>query len=151
MSLQERLLTEMKEGMRSGHHAKVSVIRMLRAAIKNREIEKGKDHPLTEQELWEVVASSIKQHRDAVEQFSKGGRHDLAEKEQEEITILKTFLPEPLTREELIQKAKAIIQETHALGPKDIGKVMKALKPQVVGRAEGATVSQVVTELLAQA
>jgi uncharacterized protein len=151
MSLQERLLREMKESMRSGHQVKVSVIRMLRAAIKNREIAKGKDHPLTEQELWEVVSSSIKQRRDAVEQFSKGGRQDLVEKEQQEITILKTFLPEPLTREELIQKAKAIIEETRALGPKDIGKVMKALMPHVAGRAEGAIVSQVVKELLIQA
>lgn len=151
MLLQEQLVVEMKEAMRAGHQAKLSVIRMLRAAIKNREIQKGKDHTLTEQELWEVIASAIKQHREAIEQFSRGGRRDLVDKEQEEMEILKTFLPEPLTREELIEKAKAVIQETGAMGPKDMGKVMKVLMPQVVGRTEGAVVSQAVKDLLIQA
>lgn len=143
-------MVEMKDAMRAGHQAKLSVIRLLRAAIKNREIEKGKDHPLTEQELLEVVVSGIKQRRDAIEQFAKGGRQDLVDKEQEEMAILNTFLPKPLTREELIEKVKAVIRETGALGPKDMGKVMKALMPQVVGRIEGAAVSQAVKDLLAQ-
>ena len=150
MSLQERLVAEMKDAMRSGHRMKVSVIRMLRAAVKNREIEKGKAYSLGDPEIWEVISSSIKQRRDAVEQFSKGGRQDLAQKEQDEISILKTFMPEPLTQEELIHKAKSVIQETGAQGPKDMGKVMKVLIPQVVGRVEGATVSQVVKDLLVQ-
>lgn len=143
-------MIEMKDAMRAGNQAKLSVIRLLRAAIKNREIEKGKDHPLTEQELLEVVVSGIKQRRDAIEQFAKGGRQDLVDKEQEEMAILNTFLPKPLTQEELIEKVKAVIRETGALGPKDMGKVMKALMPQVVGRIEGAAVSQVVKDLLAQ-
>jgi uncharacterized protein YqeY len=151
MSLQERLVAEMKEAMRAGNQAKLSVIRLLRASIKNREIEKGKGNPLTEQELLEVVVSSIKQRRDSIEQFAKGGRQDLVEKEEKEAEILKAFLPQPLTREELIEKAKAVIRETGAQGPKDMGKVMKVLMPQVVGRVEGATVSQVVKDLLTQA
>ncbi len=143
-------MVEMNDAMRAGNQAKLSVIRLLRAAIKNREIEKGKDHPLTEQELLEVVVSGIKQRRDAIEQFAKGGRQDLVDKEQGEMAILNAFLPKPLTREELIEKVKAVIRETGALGPKDMGKVMKALMPQVVGRIEGAAVSQVVKDLLAQ-
>ena len=148
MALPERLMVEMKEAMRAGDRPKVSVIRMLRATIKNREIQKGKDHPLTEQELLEVVIATVKQHRESIEQFSMGGRQDLVEKEQEEMAILKTFLPEPLTREDLIETAKAVIQETGATGQKDMGKVMKVLMPRVVGRAEGSTVRHVVKELL---
>lgn len=97
-----------------------------------------------------MVVSGIKQRRDAIEQFAKGGRQDLVDKEQEAMAILNTFLPKPLTQEELIEKVKAVIRETGALGPKDMGKVMKALMPQVVGRIAGAAVSQVVKDLLAQ-
>jgi uncharacterized protein len=151
MSLQERLVAEMKEAMRAGNQEKLSVIRMLRASIKNREIEKGKANPLSDQDLLEVVVSSIKQRRDSIEMFTKGQRQDLADKEEREIEILKTFLPQPLSHEELIEKVKAVIQETGAQGPKDMGKVMKALMSKVVGRVEGATVSQVVKDLLSQA
>ena len=124
---------------------------MLRATIKNREIKKGKDYSLSDREVLEIVSSAIKQHRDSIEQFSKGGRDDLVEKETGEITILKTFLPEPLSSEELVQMAKDAIQDTQAVGPRDMGKVMKVLVPLVVDRAEGATVSKLVKELLAHA
>jgi uncharacterized protein len=149
-SLKDRLLDEMKEAMRGGQQDKVSVIRMLRATIKNREIEKGKDSSLTDTEVMEVVASAIKQRHEAIELFSKGGRQDLVDQETREAEILKSFLPEPMTREALIEKARAVIQETGAAGPKDMGKVMKVLRPLVVGRADGGVISQVVKDLLAQ-
>lgn len=150
MPLQQRLVDEMKEAMKSGDQARLSVIRLLRSQIKNREIEKGKDRSLTEQELMEVVATSIKQRRDAIELFRQGQRQDLVDKEQHEIEILQTFLPEPLAREELVRVAQAAIQESGAGGAKDMGKVMKLLMPRVAGRADGAAVSQVVKDLLSR-
>ena len=86
--------------------------------------------------------------KDSIEQFTKGGRMDLADKEQKELGILQTFLPEAISEEDLRKKAEAVIQETGASGPKDLGKVMKGLVPQVAGRIDGAVVSRVVKELL---
>jgi uncharacterized protein YqeY len=150
MPLQQRLMDEMKEAMKSGDQARLSVIRLLRSQIKNREIEKGKDRSLTEQELMEVVSTSIKQRRDAIELFRQGQRQDLVDKEQHEIEILQTFLPEPLGQDELVRLAQAAIQESGAQGVKDMGKTMKLLMPRVAGRAEGAAVSQVVKDLLSR-
>jgi uncharacterized protein YqeY len=126
------------------------VIRLLRSQIKNREIEKGKDRSLTEEELMEVVSTSIKQRRDAITLFRQGQRQDLVDKEQHEIEILQTFLPEPLAQDELMRLAQAAIQESGAQGVKDMGKTMKLLMPRVAGRAEGAAVSQVVKDLLSR-
>jgi uncharacterized protein YqeY len=150
MPLKERLVAEMNDAMRAGHQTKVSVIRMLRASIKNREIQKGKDYSLTDQEVLEVVASALKQREEAIEQFGKGGRQDLVDQERAESEVLKSYLPEPITREQLLEEARAVINEVGAAGPKDMGKVMKSLRPRVLGRIDGNTVSQVVKELLAQ-
>jgi uncharacterized protein len=151
MPLKERLVAEMNEAMRAGHQTKVSVIRMLRASIKNREIQKGKDHSLSDPEVLEVVATALKQREEAIEQFSKGGRQDLVDQERAESEVLKTYLPEPITREQLLEAAKTVIKEVGASGPKDMGLVMKTLRPRVLGRIDGNTVSQVVKELLVQA
>ncbi len=146
--LQEKLIDEMKAAMRAGDTRRVSVIRMLRASIKNREIEKGKSRPLSETELLEVISSGIKQRRDAIEQFTRGGRGDLVEKEQKEIEILQSFLPQPLDRTQLEAKVREAIAAVGAAGPKDFGRVMKAVMPQVAGRATGEEVSRIVKELL---
>jgi len=140
----------MKTAMRDGDALKVSVIRLLRASIKNKEISKGKSNPLTEQEILETVISATKQRKDSIELFTKGGRTDLVAKEQKELEILQTFLPQSLSMEELRAKAEAVIKELGASGPKDMGKVMKLLMPQVVGRVDGSAVGQVVKDLLAQ-
>jgi uncharacterized protein len=150
MSLQERLMDEMKTAMRAGDPLKVSVIRLLRASIKNKEISKGKNNPLTEQDILETVVSATKQRKDSIELFEKGGRMDLVAKEQKELEILKTFLPESLSKEELRAKAEALIKEIGASGPKDMGRVMKILVPQVVGKIESSVVGQVVKDLLTQ-
>ncbi|MBI3811219.1 MAG: GatB/YqeY domain-containing protein [Nitrospirae bacterium] len=150
MPLQQRLLDEMKTAMREGDALKVSVIRLLRASIKNKEISKGRNNPLTEQEVLETVISSTKQRKDSIELFTKGGRMDLVAKEQKELEILQTFLPQPLSLEELKVKTESVIKEMGASGPKDMGKVMKILMPQVVGRDDGSVVGQVVKDLLAK-
>jgi uncharacterized protein len=148
MSLQERLIDEMKKAMREGDSLKVSVIRLLRASIKNKEIAKGKSHPLTEQDILETIQSAAKQRKDSIDMFSKGGRQDLVDKEQKELEILQTYLPTPLSPEELKSKAQSLIKELGASGPKDMGRVMKILMPQVIGRVDGSVVGQVVKDLL---
>ena len=150
MSFQQRLIDEMKTAMRGGDALKVSVIRLLRASIKNKEIAKGKSNPLTEQDLLETVVSAVKQRKDSIEQFEKGGRMDLVAKEQKELEILQTFLPQSLSVEELKAKAQGLIRDIGAQGQRDMGKVMKILMPQVAGRIDGAVVSQVVKDLLTQ-
>jgi uncharacterized protein YqeY len=148
MLLQERLSQEMKQALKSGDSTRLSVIRLLRASIKNREIERGKNRPLTENDLIEVVVSAVKQRNEAIEQFAKAGRIDLVKKEEAELKILQDFLPKPLSQEELDAKISEAILATGASGIKDMGKVMKMLMPQVVGRADAAQVSQKVKELL---
>lgn len=148
--LAERLQSEMKEALRSGDQIRLSVIRLLRSSIKYREIEKGKDKPLTDEEFLQVIGSAVKQRRESIEQFTKGNRHDLVAKEQQELDILKTYLPQPLSQEELLGKINAAISTAGANDLKQMGKVMKILMPQVVGRAEGTQVSQIVRSLLEQ-
>jgi uncharacterized protein YqeY len=150
MSLQDRLSEEMKQAMKSSDSVRLSVIRMLRASIKNKEIEKGKSRPLTETDLIEVVVSAVKQRKEAIEQYTRGGRADLAQKEQSELNILQDFLPKPLSPQELDNKIQEAIQASGAASMKDMGKVMQALLPQVVGRADTAQVSQKVKELLSR-
>ncbi len=144
MTLQERLVEEMKDAMRTGQAEKLSVIRMVRASLKNREIERGKGKPLTDADVMEVILSGIKQRRDAIEQFRKGGRADLVAKEEHEVVILQSFLPPPLSDDELAGLVREAAVEVGASGPKDMGKVMKAVLPRVAGRAEGGAVNAVV-------
>jgi uncharacterized protein YqeY len=144
MTLQERLVEEMKDAMRTGQAEKLSVIRMVRASLKNREIERGKGKPLTDADVMEVILSGIKQRRDAIEQFGKGGRADLVAKEEHEVAILQTFLPPPLSDDELAALVREAAAEVVAAGPKDMGKVMKAVLPRVAGRAEGGAVNAAV-------
>ncbi|MGH7274841.1 MAG: GatB/YqeY domain-containing protein [Nitrospiria bacterium] len=148
MLLQERLSQEMKQALKSGDSVRLSVIRLLRASIKNREIERGKNRPLTENDLIEVVVSAVKQRNEAIEQFAKAGRMDLVKKEEAELKILQDFLPKSLSQEELDAKIREAILAAGASGIKDMGKVMKMLMPQVLGRTDAAQVSQKVKELL---
>jgi uncharacterized protein YqeY len=144
MTLQERLVEEMKDAMRTGQAEKLSVIRMVRASLKNREIERGKGKPLTDADVMEVILSGIKQRREAIEQFGKGGRADLVAKEEHEVAILRSFLPPPLSDGELAALVREAAAEVGASGPKDMGKVMKAVLPRVAGRAEGGAVNAAV-------
>lgn len=149
MSLQEQLVNDMKEAMKSGDSVKVSTIRMLKAAIKNKEIEKGgTSYKLSDKETLEVIVTAIKQRKDSIEQFTKGHRLDLAEKEKKELGILQAYMPPQMSDEDVKAEVKKAIAETSASSQKDMGKVMKVLMPRIAGRADGAVVNRIVRELI---
>ncbi len=149
MSLQEQLINDMKDAMKSGDSVKVSTIRMLKAAIKNKEIEKGgTSYKLSDKEIVEVITTAIKQRRDSIEQFTKGNRQDLAEKEKKELEILQAYMPPQMSDEDVKAEVKKAITETSASSQKDMGKVMKVLMPRIAGRADGAVVNRIVRELI---
>ena len=146
MALREKIEADTREAMKSGAKDKVSTLRMLSAALKNKQIDKRR--PPTEEEVVETVRSLIKQRRDSVEQFAKGGRQDLVDKETSEIKVLEAYLPAQLSREELETMVRDAVVQTGAQGAKDMGKVMKALIPMVGGRADGKLVSELVKQVL---
>jgi len=146
LSITDRLAEEMKDAMRSQDKLRLSTIRMLLSAVKYKEIDLGKK--LTDEEVIETVTSSVKQRRDSIEQFSKAGRTDLVEKEEAELKILQGFLPEQLSVEEVEAEIERTVAEAGASGLKDLGKVMKLLRPKVAGRADGKMVSDKVRERL---
>jgi len=145
-SLKERLDTDLKDAQKKKEALRVSVIRMLKTTIKNREVEKIGQ--LTEQELLQAVNSQIKTRMEAIDGFKKGGRQDLVTKEESELAILKDYLPAQLTREELSALVDKAVEESGAAGPRDMGNVMKLLMPDVTGRADGKLVSEMVKERL---
>ena len=147
MALKDTLDADMKTAMREKDAPRLSVIRMLKSAIKYREIEVMK--PLDDAGVLAVIASEIKRRRDSVEQYRAGNRADLADKEEAEIHVLQGYLPAQLGEDELRAKVDEAIAKTGAKGPKDMGAVMKALLPEVQGRAEGKAVSDMVKARLA--
>jgi uncharacterized protein YqeY len=147
MALKERLDADMKAAMKGKDAPKLSVIRMLKSAIKYREIELMKT--LDDAGIQGVIASEIKRRRDSVEQYRQGAREDLAQKEEAEIVVLQAYQPAQLSPEELGPLVDAAIARVGAQGPKDMGKVMKELLPEVQGKAEGKAVSDLVKQKLA--
>ena len=146
MSLEERLVEEMKQAMKSNDKLRLSTIRMIRSALKNKEIELRKK--LEDEDIVKVVQVMVRKGEEAVEQLQAGGRMDLVEKEKREIEILKSFLPQPLSQEEILKIIDQSIQETQASSPKDIGKVMKSVIPKIGGKADGKLINQLVKERL---
>src|SRR5690606_37133565 len=142
MSLTQRLEQDMKAAMKNKDKAKLGVIRMLRSAIKNMEIERGR--PLEEDEVLDVLARELKQRKESLQEFEKAGRSELAEKVKAEIAVVETYLPAPLSREELRELARQVIDEVGASTPADMGKVMKEIVPRVKGRADGKEVNRIV-------
>ena len=149
MGLRERLDADLKAAMKAKDELKLSVVRMLKSAVKYREVEGQKAVTLDEAGILQVVATEIKRRRDSVEQYRAGGREDLARKEEAEIAILQGFLPAQLSEAELRAKVDEVVTRVGAKGPKDMGAVMKALLPEVQGRAEGKLVSDLVKQRLA--
>lgn len=147
MGLRETIDADIKDAMKAGAKDKVSALRMLSAAIKNKMIEK-RPAELTEGDVQDTVRSLIKQRKDSIEQFAKGGRQDLADKETTEVAFLEVYLPQQLAREEVEQAVREVIAQTGAQGPKDMGKVMKALMPVLAGRADNKLVSELVKHAL---
>ncbi len=148
MDLNERLMADLKDAMRNRQEVRVSTIRLARAAIGNEAIAKRR--PLEESEVLAVISRQIKQRRESIEEFQKGNRPDLVAREQEELEILLTYMPEQMSREEIASAAGVAIQQVGAQDSKDFGKVMSRLAPQLKGRADGRLVAEVVRELLSQ-
>ncbi|NMA55526.1 MAG: GatB/YqeY domain-containing protein [Firmicutes bacterium] len=148
MSIKEQLFADMKTALKAREKGKVrlSTIRLVRAAIKNSEIAKGR--ALTEDEVLEILAQEMRERRDSIPEFSRGGRDDLVAKLKKEIEILSEYLPEPLTLDEIRQLAQETIEQVGATGQRDLGKVMGAIIPKTRGRADGRTVNKIVRELL---
>lgn len=147
-TLKERIDADLKDAMRAREELTTSVLRMLKSAVKYKEVEPGAK-TLEDGGVLQIIGTLIKQRRDSVEQFRSGGRTDLAEKEEREIALLQRYLPQQLSADELLAEVKAAIAATSARGPKDMGAVMKALLPRVSGRAEGKAVSEAVKAQLA--
>ncbi len=146
MGLREKIDTDTKDALKSGAKDKLSTLRMLNAALKNKQIDKRR--VLTEEEVSETVRSLIKQRKDSIEQFAKGGRQDLVDKETAEVAVLEVYLPQQLSRAELEVMVRDAVAQTGAQGARDMGKVMKALIPMVGGRADGKLISELVKNAL---
>lgn len=142
MELLAQIEQDLKAAMKERDETRRDALRMLLTAIKVK--EKEIKHLPDETQIRQVISSQIKQRRDAAEQFTQGGRKDLADKEEAELRVLQRFLPEALSRDALEALVAEVIGEVGASGPKDMGRVMKALMPRLEGRADGKLVNEVV-------
>jgi uncharacterized protein YqeY len=142
MSLSRQIDEDLKEAMRAKDSARLSVLRMLKAALKNAAIEKvGADGELSNADATAVIRKQVKQRQDSIESFEKGGRAELAEKERAEMAVLNGYLPQAMSGDELRKLVAETIAETGAASRAQMGAVMKALGPKVAGRADGKTLS----------
>jgi uncharacterized protein len=146
ISLKERLDQAFKEALKGQQQTVLSTLRMLKTAIRNKEVEVR--HPLEEAELLAVINSQAKQRREAAAEYQKAGRQDLASKEEEELSVLLSFLPKQLDPEELEAEVARIIDRVGASSPKDLGKVMKTAMAELAGRADGKVVQEIVRRRL---
>jgi len=147
MALQQRLADDQKNAMKSKDKLRLSVIRMVRAKIKNAEIEKR--DVLNDDEVLKVIARDVKQHKESITAFTDGNRPELAEKEEAELAMLMEYMPQQMSRDEVVAIVKQVIDEAGATGPQDKGKVMGKIMAQVSGKADGKEVNAIVMELLA--
>ena len=162
MTLKEKINQNFKEAFKAKEEVKVSVLRMLNAAIKNKEVEKRMklakegvaeaeletQSQLQDEEIMLVIGSEVKRRKDSAEQYKQGGRPELASREEAEIKVLENYLPKQMSEEEITKLVKEAISESGAAGTDDIGKVMKVLMPRVKGQADGNLVNKIVKEEL---
>lgn len=164
MTLKEKIRDNLKEAMKAKKEKELSVLRLLSSSITSKEKEKRyvlskekpdlkedefqKESSLSDEEVTEVISSEAKKRKESISEFKKGGRDELAQKEAEELEILKEYMPEQLPEEEVKKIVKETIQELGAESMKDIGKVMSSVMPKVKGKAEGGQVSKFAKELL---
>jgi len=162
--LKEKIQHNLEEAVKNKKDLETLVLRLINAAILNREKEKRfkiskekenvseadleKESQLTDEEVVEILSSEVKKRKEAIEEFEKGGRKDLAEREKKELEILQNYLPKQLSEEEVKNLAKEVIKEVEAKEIKDMGRVMSELMPKVKGRTDGSLVSKIVKELL---
>ena len=146
-SLRERLREDLKDAMRARDAVRRDTIRLVEAAVKNAEIEK-RGAELSEQDVQAILQRQVKQRQDSIEQYEQVGRSDLADAERAEIAVIQAYLPQQMSREEIEAAARAAIQQLGASGPNDRGKVMGRLMADLRGKADGAQVNAVVSDLL---
>src|SRR6266851_435058 len=147
MTLSEQIIADLTAAMKAKDSARTSTLRMLKAAIVNRQIEKGGE--LDEEELMKLLRSQVKQRRDSIEQYQKGGRQDLVDKETAEIAVIEGYLPQAASQEEIEQAVTAAIAETGATSMKEMGAVMKAAMARLASKnADGRAVSETVKKKL---
>lgn len=146
MSFKERLMADLKASMKNKDKVRKDVITMVRAAIKQKEVDERVE--LSDEDIIELIAKQVKQKKDALKDFEKGGRQDLVELTQKEIDILMEYLPEQLSEDEIDEIVKAAIEEIGASTMKDMGKAMSYVMPKVKGRADGSLVNKIVRQYL---
>ena len=146
-NLKQRLTDDLKQAMKSGDKVKRSALRLLLAAINNAEIARRAS--LEDGDILGIIAKDVKRHQESIEAFKQGSRQDLVASEEAEMAILQDYLPQQMTREEIVETARRIIEEVGARGPGDKGKVMPKIIAELKGKADGREINTVVTELLA--
>ena len=148
MSLYDDIVLDLKHAMKERHQRRLSVLRGLKSAIKNKQVELREE--LTDDQIRGTISSEIKKRKEAIEKFGHGSRQDLVEKEEEELEILSSYLPPQLSSEEIRAVVTQAIEELSASTPKDLGRVMKSVMPKLAGRADGREVNGIARELLSQ-
>jgi len=147
MSLSKQIVTDLTAAMKAQDAARTSTLRMVKAAMMNRQIEKGSE--LDDDDMQKLLRSLVKQRRDSIEQYEKAGRQELVDKEQAEVDVIEGYLPQAASRDEIEQAVAGAIAETSATSMKDMGKVMKAAQAALAGKnADGRTVSEIVKSKL---
>jgi uncharacterized protein YqeY len=147
MALVDRLREDLNQALRKGEKTRLSVIRLLISNINNAQIAKGA--PVDDGDVVAVMNKQARQHRESIDAFRKGNRPDLTAKEEAELAVLMEYLPQQMSRDEIVAVARKVIEEVGASSPGEKGKVMSKLMPQLKGKAPGAEINAVVTELLA--
>lgn len=154
MSLKNRITEDMKIALKSGDKVGLGVLRMMRARMLEREVElrskHGLDYDLEDSEAITVLSGYAKQRKDSIDGFRRGGREEQAAREEAELAIVETYLPEQIGEEEILLRLKEAIAEAGATSPRDLGEVMKRVMPPLKGRADGKTVNRLARDLLAE-
>jgi hypothetical protein len=155
MRLTQRIVDDMKEALKSGDRLRLGVLRMLKAKLQEREVElrsrHGRNHVLDDDEALGVLSRYAKQRKDSIEGFRQGGREEQAEREEAELAIVESYLPQQLGEDEIRELVAAAIREAGATSPRDMGEVMKRVMPGLKGRADGKIVKRLAVELLTPA
>ena len=146
MTLKERLNDDMKSAMKQKEESRLAAVRQIRGAVKNKEIELMRE--LKDEDVFKVIGTLIKQHKESIEMFEKGGRTELMQKEQAELVVLESYLPQQMGEDEVRALVREAIQAVGATSAKEIGAVMKYVMPKTQGRADGKLINQLAREML---
>ncbi len=146
MSFNDRITEDLKNAIKGRNPVRTSCLRMLKASLKNKQIEKGRE--LTDEETQAIISSLIRKNKEAIKEFRNGGREDLATKEEEEVKIFYDYLPQQLSQEEIEKTIREIIAELSAVSQKDLGKIMKLAMARMAGKVQGKEVNEITRKLL---